>query len=526
MQYDSLWMFVQCFNHPQKLIDKFKRIMKSLKILISLAITLVLLLSCSDSNNTTGPDSNINEASDQKQFVWESMNYWYLYQDEVPELADDKSFFSDEQAFQDFLIGFDDAEALFNTLIFEDDEFSFFIENFEEFTFGDFVSMTNERPGFGFEFGLVQFSGSNNVFGYVQFVQADTPADDAGLERGNLFTEVNGTQLTVNNFRSVLDADSYELTLAEIENNSVVPTGETASIEKTPIVDDPIFLSKVIEAGNSNVGYLMYNSFQSNSHEELNTIFSDFEAQGIDEMVIDLRYNGGGALLTSTAISTMISGLGNSEIFAALRFNEKRSAQNDTIRFMDELPLFNDDGDRTSTTSINKLSSLDRVFVLTGRQTASASEALINGLLPFMDVVIVGLQTVGKDEGSITLYDAPVPFTNRDLANPDHKIALQPIVFKDVNADGQGFGDGFIPDFEVNELDALSDLPPLGDPEDPLLGRALERIEATQVMVKSRPLTSPDVRWISSSQFLQQPRANRGMYLLPSEANEMLNPEK
>jgi len=501
--------------------------MKSLKILISLTITFLVVISCSDSG-TTGTDgsddtnSNTNQASDQKQFVWESMNYWYLYQDEVPELADDKSFFSDEQAFQDFLIGFDNAEALFNSLIFEEDEFSFFIEDFEEFTFGDFVSMTNERPGFGFEFGLIQFSGSNNVFGYVQFVQSDTPADTAGLSRGDLFTEVNGTQLTVNNFRSVLDADSYDLTLAEIENSNIVPTGETASLDKAPVVDDPIFLSKTLDAGAAKVGYLMYNSFQSNSHEELNTIFGDFEAEGIKEMVIDLRYNGGGALITSTAISTMVSGLASSEIYAALQFNEKRSAQNDTIRFMDELPLFNDDGDRTSTVPINKISSLDRVFVLTGRQTASASEALINGLMPFMDVVLIGQQTVGKDEGSITLYDAPVPFTNRDLANPDHKIALQPIVFKDVNANGQSFGDGFTPDFQVNELDSLANLPPLGDPNDPLLGRALQIIEGSQQAAKTRIASNFRVRWINSSQLLSQRRRDTGMYLLPSEANKML----
>ena len=499
--------------------------MKLIKILVTITLSLFWIASCSDSN-TTGTDSNINEASDQRQFVWESMNYWYLYQDEVPELADNKSFFSDDQAFQDFLRGFDDTETLFNSLLFEEDEFSFFIEDFEEFTFGDFVSMTNERPGFGFEFGLIQFSGSNNVFGYVQFVQSDTPADTAGLTRGDLFTEINGTQLTVNNFRSLLSADSYELTLAEIENGSVVPTGETPLIEKAPIVDDPIFLYKVLDGGNTKVGYLMYNSFQSNSHEELNTIFADFEADGIDDMVIDLRYNGGGALLTSTAISTMISGLGGSEIYAALSFNEKRTAQNDTITFMDELPTFDDDGKRISTIPINKL-SMDRVFVLTGRQTASASEALINGLRPFLDVVLVGLQTVGKDEGSITLYDAPVPFTNRDAANPDHKVALQPIVFKDVNADGEGFGDGFIPDFEVNELDALANLPPLGDPDDPLLGQALERINASDILVKSRTQkhlqtqSLPHMRWITGSQFLFP--QNRGMYLLPSQTNNLLD---
>src|SRR5699024_9768092 len=127
------------------------------------------------------------EASAEKQFVWEGMNYWYLWQQEVPELGDD--YFETEQAYHEYLNGFADAEALFEALQYRDDRFSWFIEDYEQ----QEQAFQGISKSFGFSFGLVGISGSNDIFGYVQYVLPDSPAERAGLERGDLFTGVNGT---------------------------------------------------------------------------------------------------------------------------------------------------------------------------------------------------------------------------------------------------------------------------------------------------------------------------------------------
>jgi len=449
----------------------------------SISIILLVVLSLwGCKNNSTGP-LQVDEASAQKQFVWNAMNYWYYWQSSVSELADNHQYFSDEQAFQDYLKGFTDAKALFNGLIYQqEDEFSFFIDNYE--TFGQ--SQQGVSKSFGFDFGLIyENANSNDIFGYVQYVLPASPADQAGLQRGDLFTKIDGTQLNDQNYLDLLqNRSSYELSLAKIENNSISETGETVSLQAVTLQEDPIFKDTVLTAGSSKVGYLMYNAFHTNSHQELNNVFGNFISQGIDDLVLDLRYNGGGAGVTSLTLASMISGLDSTNVFATYSFNEKRATQNNqSVNFVNTVPIFNDSGEQVSQIFMNKL-GLNHVYILTAPGTASASEVLINGLKPYITVTLIGEQTVGKDEGSLTLYDSSPNYLDKNNANPNFKIAIQPIVLKVVNRNGQDYPNGFIPDYEVNELDYLDNLPPLGDKEDPLLSKALELISG-QPMAKT-----------------------------------------
>lgn len=440
---------------------------------IWIVLLLAILLGCSD--NSTNSSDDFEEASSQKQFVWNAMNYWYYWQDDVPNLADDR--FSNDQEFNEYLNGFSDAEAVFNTLLYNlEDDFSFFIEDYETFQ----QSQQGISESFGYEFGLVRLNSSgDDIFGYVQYVLPDSPAQEAGLERGDLWLSVDGTQMTVNNYRDLLlNRTSYELGLAEIENNTISETGETVSLEAVTIQEDPVFISTILDTASTSVGYLMYNSFQRNSHQRLNEVFGTFQSEGIDELILDLRYNSGGAGITSQMLASMISGLNESNLFATYSFNSKRAEDNNrSVSFLNQVPLENGE-----TEPMNKL-SLDRVYILTGSGTASASEVLLNGLEAYIEVIQIGRQTVGKDDGSYTLYDSPAPYYVEENANPDHKIAIQPIVLKVVNVDGRDYPDGFTPASEnqINELGFLEDLPPLGDPGDPLLARALELITGEPV---------------------------------------------
>ena len=89
--------------------------------------------------------------------------------------------------------------------------------------------------------------------------------------------------------------------MADLNNNLLSPNGKYISLTKTEkFQSNPIQLSKVIESGGTKVGYLMYNQFTQGFDDDLNKVFSNYIAEGVDELVLDLRYNGGG--LVSSAI--------------------------------------------------------------------------------------------------------------------------------------------------------------------------------------------------------------------------------
>ena len=455
---------------------------------LSFALILAFVMGgCSDDSGPTDPDppSGGEEATAEKQFVYNAMNYWYYWQGDVPALADNR--FGSDQEKQDFLMDYSSAEALFNDLQYVEDDFSFFIDDYEEYN--------DEQDGIysalGFNYGFIGFENVDRIVAYVRYVIPGSPADEAGLDRLQLFTKVDGTELNTNNYLSLLTDDSaHELTLADIEqtdNGVSFPETGTVNISSREVTEDPVYRTTVIDTSGVSIGYLMYNAFQGNSHEALNDAFGDLQSQGADELVLDLRYNGGGAVITSQLLSSMISGLGSEETFAEFSYNDKRSQQSRTVTFLDVVPLQNEDGEFETNSQgefansepINTL-DLNHVYVLVSNSTASASEALINSLMPYIDVTVIGTQTVGKDEGSLTLYDAPAPYLDEDEANPDHKKAIQPIVLKIVNSQGEAYPDGFSPagDDNISEItvENLQNKPEIGSPEDPLLARAISLI--------------------------------------------------
>ncbi|MEO1021807.1 MAG: S41 family peptidase [Bacteroidota bacterium] len=467
-------------------------------------------------DNSSGSDDDFVEAPTERQFIWEAMNYWYFWQNSVPVLADNREFFEgNDRTYHEYLNSFESPQLLFQDVQNASfDDFSFFIEDYNELN----KALKGAGNSFGFEFGLVRFNNNDDgVFGFVQYVLPGSPADNAGLERGDLFLAIDNIFLTVTNFSFLLSQPTYNLTMGVFsDNNTIAVSEERISVTAVPFEENPIFLSTVIERENVRIGYLMYNSFRLSSHNDLNQAFGQFAAQNIDELIIDVRYNSGGTLVTSALIASMVSGLGTQDKFGELAFNSKRAAANNSsVFFLNTVPLYNDNDERIGEVGMNTL-NLDRVYIITGQGSASASETLINGLTPYIDAQNIGVQTIGKDEGSFVLYDAPVPFTNKDDADQSHTFAIQPIILSIVNSLGMGYPTGLPADFAIDELDFLDNLGELGDVNEPLLAATIARIEGQQPVAKAS--NRPPIGTLIFSSAELKP-TNQRIYILPEQIN-------
>lgn len=405
------------------------------------------------------------------EFVWFAMEAYYYWEADVSDLSREK--YPTYNSLYTFLNGFDQPESLFDQLLYREDRFSWIVDDYDELE----ASFQGVSKSFGYELGLVRVEAeSDDLFGYIKYVVPGGPAKTAGLERGDIFTEVNGSKLTVNNYVSLLfERDNYTLTLSEVQDGVISSTGEEISLSAVELTENPIFKSGVLDVEGVKVGYLMYNQFINNNtyHQELNNAFGDFKSAGISDLVLDLRYNGGGSLTTSRILASMIYGSASSDdVLGSVVYNDNLSQFNTDLAFLSEVPILNSEGVITSTLPMNRL-NINRIFILVSGGSASASEFVIAGLMPYMDVTLIGTTTVGKNVGSVTLYDSDDNQKSASL-NPNHKYAIQPIISQLANSEGfTDYIDGLEPNIEINEVDYLGNLMPLGDISEPLLAEAL-----------------------------------------------------
>ena len=277
----------------------------------------------------------------------------------------------------------------------------------------------------------------------------------------------------------------------------------------------------MINLENKKVGYFVYTGFKYPFHQQLNDVFAEFKAEGINELVLDLRYNGGGSVITSALLASMIDGSRPAEssnsIFADLRYNTKRNeAEGSVYPFFNEVYLYSNTGGFTGKIPMSRLSGITKLYVLTSPSTASASEMIINGLRPYMDVITIGGTTVGKNEGSITVVDSPPSYDDPSSRKTTHTVGMQPIVFQIFNADGDAdYGDGFVPLIELDEMNFAKNIKAFGDPSEPFLAAALNLIKGeTSAIAKTKNRSEESVRRIGGP--IKQPWWEQEMYLLPS----------
>lgn len=288
-------------------------------------------------------------------------------------------------------------EAYFNALLVKSkDRFSFV----EPQSVADAFFNAGEGVGYG---GVFKFDTANKL--RIGFVDAGGPLALQNVARGAEITALGATAvsaLTTAQVNALLfpTAVGTSLTLTLLDPNQTVP--RTVTVSSTNVVSEPVPLAQVLPADPANpagarVGYLLFNEQVATSESKLVDAISTFKAAGVSDVVIDLRYNGGGFLYIASELASMIGGnrIAANATFEKLQYNDKHPEKTNSAA--SNVPFY------ASTTSGQPLPTLNlpRVFVITAPGTCSASESVINGLTPFLQVVRIGGTTCGKPYGFV-----------------------------------------------------------------------------------------------------------------------------
>ncbi len=444
--------------------------MKTLAKIVLFFLFILTLYNCTKEDEIP-VDVEIND------FIWKGMNAYYLYQDQITDLSDRR--FNSQPELNSYLSNFAVPNDFFTSLLLNTgniDLKSALVEDYNTITTpGLRTSYTN-----GVEYGIIAEPGnSTNVIGYVISILPNSDATTKDIDRGDFFYAVDDTQLTRENFQTLLEDNSdYSLNMAifdgvKVEGDSIrtlldtIP--RTIALAKTGYTHTPVAITKSF----ANTGYILYNNdFSTNYINDLNTTFLELKNQGTNQLVLDLRYNvGGGSFAkTVTQIASMITGQFADQTLIKEKWNAKAQPWfelNQPDSLLTKFPT------KINSTTINSLQLTDLYIILNG--SSSTVELLINSLKSYINVHIINSnQTAGNNTGAITLYNS-IDYDSIGN-NVNHTFALQPIVLEFLNKDDETFETGFTPEVTVCNQEDILNMGVLGETSDPILNRVLNLI--------------------------------------------------
>ncbi|MBV7440766.1 PDZ domain-containing protein [Weeksellaceae bacterium TAE3-ERU29] len=459
-------------------------------------LSIVFIITSCISNDDSSRHSR-TDTGEINDFVWKGLNSWYYWQKDVPALADNA--FSSEADYNNY-INSKTPDKLFYNLLYkyqEVDRYSWIVDDLDKLL----KQFSGISKSSGMNLGFIKTSNLDVIFSVVNYVVPNSPADRAGIKRGNVILGVNGTPLNTTNYRKLF-SDDFKMTYAEKlkeEDGVLSPVGEVkeVSLQTTVLEENPIAFVKTYNVGGKKFGYLVYNGFKSNYNDELNEAFLKLKSEGVTDLILDLRYNGGGAVSSALALGQMITGQYTGKPYVTMDYNDKHKRENKIDKLSEEMPVYefiNGDNKRIGTQRVNSL-NLNKIYILTSNGTASASELTITGLKPYIDVVTVGAETYGKFVGSITLVDAP---ENGYVYLPNqgkrYKWAMQPIVFSYYNANRDPHPvKGVLPNYEISSIKYYFGMKEFGDIDsDPAFRKAYELI--TGETLRKREYIYPQIK--------------------------------
>jgi C-terminal processing protease CtpA/Prc len=372
----------------------------------------------------------------EKSWVRSYMNAAYLWYDEVPSVNATAAQYS-----VDTIDGFyDSIDGYFNALRTpaltasnqRRDRFSF---TYPTRAWND-LAQSGVRLGYGIEWSMQSPTPPRNI--RIAYVEPGSAAANAGLLRGDTLVSVNGvsaddgSQAGVDVLNSALfpsSAGTFSFVFSRTGSANLNRNLTAASVNMTPVPSTQV----LTVAGGQKVGYILFNDHIAPAEQQLINAINTLRSQGITDLVLDLRYNGGGYIFIASELAYMIAGPSRtaSKVFEKFQYNNKRTTENAQAG----TPFFDTScglvGSRCTNVQPLPTLNLSRVYVLTSGGTCSASESIVNGLRGIdVEVHVVGTTTCGK----------PYGFTAKDNCG----ISYFPIEFKGVNAKGFGdYADGF-----------------------------------------------------------------------------------
>ncbi|WP_461632574.1 S41 family peptidase [Labilibaculum euxinus] len=390
----------------------------------SLVVILAsLFLSCSDDNNILPRSGNDKSAY---EIIDKTMQEWYLWNEDLPDISS---------------ANYSSANDYFEALLADQDRWSY-IANLDELL-AYFENGT--YTGYGLSF---KFDSYNDL--RVKLIFDESPLAAEGVTRGWKLVNIN--QLAISNLseEQILNELDKSSGTFIFENNA----GEQKEITASQKVLDQntVLKREVIPYEGTQVAYLAFDSFLGKSEDELNEAFTYFKEKNATELVLDLRYNGGGSTYISNQLASLITGNAyTGEVYSKVFHNSSKTNENFTEAFTSQAPAH----------------AFNRVFVITTSNTASASEMVINGLKPeaYMgaeNVILIGSKTHGKPVGMYVFEEKAL------------NLAIVPISFSITNAaDEGGYFDGIPVNYEISD-DLTHDF---GDIDESNLHAALEYIK-------------------------------------------------
>jgi carboxyl-terminal processing protease len=403
---------------------------------LALALVPALLAACGGGDDgRDGPPPFSCSVAAQQAWLGDYMDAWYFWYRLVPR-PDPADHASLDAYFQAWLYTGTDAR-------FPADRWSYrqTTESFNRF-FGDGQSL-----GYGVAVAGIEVSGRPDLPLKVRYVEPASDAAARGVVRGDQVLAINGRSAA-----ELIAADDFSLLSPERAGEQIVLRLRNGGAERTLTLTAGVFALTPVPARavvssplGRRLGYVHVKEMVSQAEAPLEAAFAQFRAAGIDGLVLDLRYNGGGLVSTASRLASYVAGSrGAGFTFAELLYNDQRAAANNqTYRFE----------------SLASAAGVARVFVLAGPRTCSASEQVINGLRGIgIDVVAIGDTTCGKPVGFLPASDGCG--TTYNVVN-----------FESVNARFEGrYFDGFDATCAVAEDPAR----PLAAPDEPLLAAALQ----------------------------------------------------
>ena len=397
-----------------------KKIFRSSFIAIFLVcLSLSFTLSSCFLDGNGKDDKSDKDSTEVKSYIDQLMSQYYYWADQMP--SSSMKGKSVDEYFQSRLVSKDRWSWMMNGYSYNSME-------------------TGISTSYGFHISQpIDYFQDYDV--YVTYVDKNSPLAKAGVTRGWQLTHIAGTDvetlIRTERFYDEIERASNKFTFKNTNDESV-----ELNLTQTSYQSNSVTLSKIFTAADcdklsksAKVGYILYTTFNSNMKNEVISTLTQMKSQGVTDLILDLRYNGGGDLdLCNVIAGYLAPASADGKVFVTLSHNLANNKEDKSYKIKHEA---------------NSL-DLDRLYVITGSRTASASESMINCLNPYIEVQTVGGQTYGKPNGMYVLFYPGSDADYQRYNNDDYsrlKYAFLPICFYNKNSVDVSIPDaGMVPD--------------------------------------------------------------------------------